>query len=64
MSEQIVEIIAGLNNKAALKQHIYRNAKTVFQEFLRGAKEIAETVRPRKNLSLLKTPPKYSWSNF
>lgn len=46
MSDQIVEIIAGLNNKAALKQHIYRNTQTVFKEFLRSAKEIAEQLAP------------------
>jgi len=46
MSDQIVEIIAGLNNKAALKQHIYRNTQTVFKELLRSAKEIAEQLAP------------------
>lgn len=46
MSEQIVEIIAGLNNKAALKQHIYRNTLTIFQELKKCAKEIAESLTP------------------
>jgi len=54
MSDQIVEIIAGLNNKAALKQHIYRNTQTVFKEFLRSAKEIAEQLAPTvANLSFI-----------
>ena len=33
MSEKLVEIIDGLNNKAALKQHIYRNTLAVFEQF-------------------------------
>ncbi len=46
MSEQIVDIISGLNNKAALKQHIYRNTLTIFKELKKCAKEIAEGVAP------------------
>lgn len=46
MSEDIVEIIGGLNQKAGLKQHIYRNTQTVFQELKRCAQEIAETLTP------------------
>jgi hypothetical protein len=46
MSEDIVQIIGGLNNKAGLKQHIYRNTKSVFDELKRCAKEIAEKLTP------------------
>lgn len=46
MSEDIVQIIGGLNNKAGLKQHIYRNTLTVFQEMKSCVKEIAETLTP------------------
>ena len=46
MSEDIVQIIGGLNNKAALKQHIYRNTKTVFEELKACAKEIAHDLTP------------------
>ncbi|MFY0644430.1 MAG: hypothetical protein JXR19_08170 [Bacteroidia bacterium] len=46
MSDQIVDIIAGLNNKAALKQHIYRNTLTIFRELRKCSKEIAETLAP------------------
>ncbi|PCJ64051.1 MAG: hypothetical protein COA58_13765 [Bacteroidetes bacterium] len=46
MSEDIIQIIGGLNNKAGLKQHIYRNTKTVFDELKRYAKEIAERLTP------------------
>ena len=46
MSEKLVEIIDGLNNKAALKQHIYRNTLTVFEQFKKCATEIAEKLTP------------------
>ncbi len=46
MSEDIVQIIGGLNNKAALKQHIYRNTLTVFKELRRCAQQIAEQLAP------------------
>jgi hypothetical protein len=46
MSEKLVEIIDGLNNKAALKQHIYRNTITVFEQFKKCASEIAEKLTP------------------
>lgn len=46
MSEEIVEILGGLNNKAAMKQHIYRNTKTVFDQFRICAKEITEQLTP------------------
>jgi hypothetical protein len=46
MSEDIVQIIGGLNNKAALKQHIYRNTLEVFNELTRCAEEIAEHLTP------------------
>ena len=46
MSEDIVQIIGGLNTKAGLKQHIYRNTLTVFEELKRCAKDIAEKLTP------------------
>ena len=46
MSEDIVQIIGGLNNKAGIKQHIYRNTFSVFAELKRCAKEIAEKLTP------------------
>ncbi|MGB1039063.1 MAG: hypothetical protein ACPGYY_10505 [Bacteroidia bacterium] len=46
MSEDIVQIIGGLNNKAGLKQHIYRNTLTVFEEMKSCVKEIAEKLTP------------------
>ncbi len=46
MSDEIVEIIGGLNNKAALKQHIFRNTQTVFKELLRCAQLISEKLAP------------------
>lgn len=46
MSEKLVEIIDGLNNKAALKQHIYRNTLTVFEQFKKCAIEIADKLTP------------------
>lgn len=46
MSEKLVEIIDGLNNKAALKQHIYRNTITVFEQFKKCASEIADKLTP------------------
>lgn len=46
MSEEIVKILSGLNNKAALKQHVYRNTKTVFKEIFNCSKEIAEKLAP------------------
>ncbi|NNJ55420.1 MAG: hypothetical protein HKP14_04790 [Bacteroidia bacterium] len=46
MSEDIVQIIGGLNNKAALKQHIYRNTKSVFKEIKKCAEEIAHKLAP------------------
>ena len=46
MSEKLVEIIDGLNNKAALKQHIYRNTLTVFEQFKKCATEIADKLTP------------------
>ncbi len=46
MSEDIVQIIGGLNNKAALKQHIYRNTKAVFDQLKKCAKEIAHDLTP------------------
>lgn len=55
MSEKLVEIIDGLNNKAALKQHIYRNTLTVFEQFKKCATEIADKLTPEvvsKNESL------------
>tara|TARA_B100000497_G_scaffold87245_1_gene97290 strand:- start:16242 stop:16907 length:666 start_codon:yes stop_codon:yes gene_type:complete len=46
MSEKLVKIIDGLNNKAALKQHIYRNTLTVFEQFKKCATEIADKLTP------------------
>lgn len=46
MSDQIVDIIAGLNSKAALKQHTYRNTLTIFKELQKCAKEIVEKIAP------------------
>ena len=46
MSEKLVEIIDGLNSKAALKQHIYRNTLTVFEQFKKCATEIANKLTP------------------
>lgn len=46
MSEDIVQIISGLNNKAGLKQHVYRNTLTVFEELKNCAREIAEKLTP------------------
>lgn len=46
MSDQIVEIIAGLNSKASLKQHTYRNTLTIFKELRKCAKEISEKIAP------------------
>lgn len=46
MSEKLIEIIDGLNNKAALKQHIYRNTITVFEQFKKCASEIADKLTP------------------
>jgi hypothetical protein len=46
MSDEIVKIIGGLNNKAALKQHVYSNTQTVFQEIFKCSKEIAEKLIP------------------
>ena len=46
MSEDIVHIIGGLNNKAALKQHIYRNTQTVFKELKRCSTEITDKLTP------------------
>ena len=46
MSEKLVEIIDGLNNKAALKQHIYRNTLTVFEQFKKCATEITDKLTP------------------
>jgi hypothetical protein len=46
MSEKLVEIIDGLNNKAVLKQHIYRNTLTVFEQFKKCATEIADKLTP------------------
>ena len=46
MSDDIVNIIAGLNNKAALKQHIYRNTQEIFKQLNRCAIEIAEKLTP------------------
>lgn len=47
MSEDIVDIIGGLNNKAALKQHVYRNTLTTFNQLRVCAKEIAEHLTPQ-----------------
>jgi hypothetical protein len=47
MAEKLVEIIDGLNNKAALKQHVYRNTLTVFKQFKKTALEIAEHLTPQ-----------------
>lgn len=47
MSEKLVEIIDGLNSKAALKQHIYRNTLTVFEQFKKCATEIANKLTPQ-----------------
>jgi len=47
MSEDIVNIIGGLNNKAALKQHVYRNTLTVFEQLKKCATEIAEHLTPQ-----------------
>jgi len=46
MSEKLVEIIDGLNSKAALKQQIYRNTLTVFEQFKKCATEIANKLTP------------------
>ena len=46
MSEKLVEIIDGLNNKAALKQHIYRNTLAVFEQFKKCATEISNKLTP------------------
>jgi hypothetical protein len=46
MSEDIARIIGGLNTKAGLKQHIYRNTLAVFEELKRCAKDIAEKLTP------------------
>lgn len=46
MSEDIVQIIGGLNNKAALKQHVYRNTLEVFKQLKKCAKEIADDLTP------------------
>ena len=46
MSEKLIEIIDGLNNKAALKQHIYRNTITVFEQFKKCVSEIADKLTP------------------
>jgi hypothetical protein len=46
MSEKLVEIIDGLNSKAALKQHIYRNTLTVFEQFKKCTTEIANKLTP------------------
>ena len=46
MSEKLVEIIDGLNNKAALKQHIYRNTLAVFDQFKKCAAEISNKLTP------------------
>jgi len=47
MSEEIVKIIGGLNNKAALKQHIYNNTKTVFKELYKCSEQIADELAPK-----------------
>lgn len=57
MSEEIIQIISALNSKAALKQCIYRNTKSVFDELKVCAKEIAhdltpEVVKKDKNLEV------------
>ena len=41
-----MQFIGGLNNKAALKQHIYRNTKAVFDQLKKCAKEIAHDLTP------------------
>lgn len=46
MSENIINILAGLNHKAALKQHIYRNTRTTFEQLKTCALEIAEHLTP------------------
>ena len=46
MSEKLVEIIDGLNSKAALKQHIYRDTITVFEQFKKCTTEIANKLTP------------------
>ena len=46
MDNQIIEIIDGLNNKAALKQFIYRNTLTTFQNLRKMAREIADKIAP------------------
>ena len=47
MEEDIVDIIGQLNNKAALKQHVYRNTFTTFNQLKKCAKEIAEHLTPQ-----------------
>lgn len=47
MSENIVNILEGLNHKAALKQHIYRNTLETFEQLKTCALEIAEHLTPQ-----------------
>ena len=47
MSNDIVNIISGLNNKAALKQHVYRNTLATFEQLKKCAREIAEHLTPK-----------------
>lgn len=47
MAEDIVDIIGRLNNKAALKQHVYRNTLTTFNQLKKCAREIAEHLTPK-----------------
>ncbi|MBR9860663.1 hypothetical protein GYB22_07920 [bacterium] len=46
MENQIVEIIDGLNNKASLKQYIYRNTLETFKNLRQVARQIADQVAP------------------
>jgi len=47
MSEDIVDILGRLNSKAALKQHVYRNTLTTFNQLKKCAREIAEHLTPQ-----------------
>ena len=47
MSDDIETILSRLNNKAALKQHVYRNTLTTFEQLKKCANEIVEHLTPK-----------------
>lgn len=47
MNEEVVKIIHGLNEKAALKQRIYKSGKEVFETFKKAAYDVVNEVTPK-----------------